>query len=145
MTSSKPTEPPILPGCSVLPPIDRRDAEPATDTGTTKRAKRKGDGTTGNRFAVLNTFVDCSMRELKAADVRVWLVLCRDTRDGIAVTAQADIAERSGISVRAVHGSIRRLERLGLFKVVYRGGLNRGSSRYRVSALIGDSLRNCSS
>jgi hypothetical protein len=126
------SEPPILTGCDVLPPMNgkRKPSKPAPASDPKQPSKIR------DRFAVLNHFVDFTMRELKAADVRVWLILYRDTKDGTAATAQTDIARRAGVSVRAVHGSVKRLERLGLLKVIYRGGLNRGSSRYRVLPLI---------
>ncbi|NOY28979.1 MAG: winged helix-turn-helix transcriptional regulator, partial [Planctomycetes bacterium] len=69
----------------------------------------------------------------------------RDTRDGTARTSQTDIARRAGISERAVRLAIRQLEPLGLLTVVYRGGLNRGASRYRIVPLTKDSQRKCGS
>jgi len=128
------TEPPILSGCSVLPPV-----EPEQSGKLKARIrKRKAVG----RFADLNNFVDFTLRELPRASVAVWLVLYRDTRDGTARTSQTDIARRAGLSERAVRKAIRRLESLGLVKVVYLGGLNRGASRYRIAPLTKDSLRN---
>jgi hypothetical protein len=124
-------EPPVLAGCAVLPPMNGKPKRKPTPANEPKQSSKSRD-----RFTVLNNFVDFTMRDLKAADVRVWLILYRDTKDGTAATAQADIARRAGVSVRTVHGSVKRLERLGLLKVIYRGGLNRGSSRYRVSPLI---------
>ena len=129
MTNS---EPPVLAGSAVLPPMNgKRKLPKATPTTEPKHSSKSRD-----RFTVINNFVDFTMRKLKAADVRVWFVLYRDTKDGTAATAHTDIARRGGLSVRSVQTSIRRLERLGLVKVVYRGGLNRGSSRYRVAPLI---------
>lgn len=96
------------------------------------KPKRK---TTGKRFEVLNSFVDETLSTLYRGDVAVWLVLYRDTRDGTARTAQSDLAHRSGLSVRGVRKALLRLEKRGLLKVVYRGGLNRGMSRYRVLPL----------
>ncbi|MBC8355093.1 MAG: helix-turn-helix domain-containing protein [Planctomycetes bacterium] len=102
----------------------KRKAAPAND--------RKKPSKSGDRFKVLNNFVDFTMQNLKAADVCVWFVLYRDTKDGIAATSQVDIARRAGICDRTVRRVIRRLERLGLLKTVHRGGLHRGLSRYRV-------------
>jgi len=124
-------EPPILTGCDVLPPMNGKRKRLAAPAAEPKKPSKSRD-----RFQVLNNFVDFTMRNLQAADVRVWFVLYRDTKDGTAATAQTDIARRAGVSVRTVHGSVKRLERLGLLKVIYRGGLNRGSSRYRIVALI---------
>ncbi len=96
---------------------------------TTDKPNRKA---TAGRFAVLNEFVDCSLAGLTKADLIVWLVLYRDTRNGTARTSQANIALRGGVSVRAVQYATRRLEKCGLLRCVYRGGLNRGPSRWRV-------------
>ena len=123
--------PPILPGCSVLPPMNgtpKRKTPPATE--------RKKKGKSRDRFVVLNNFVDHTIRDLKINDIRVWFVLYRDTKDGIAATGQADIARRAGICARTVRRVIRRLEKLGLLETVYRGGINQGTSKYRVLPLL---------
>ncbi|MDA1050123.1 MAG: winged helix-turn-helix transcriptional regulator [Planctomycetota bacterium] len=129
MTTNKP---PILAGCAVLAPLNSKRKPPKSAPANEPKQPSKSR----DRFKVLNNFVDFTMGKLKADDVRVWFMRYRDTKDGTAATAQTDIARRAGVSVRAVHGSVKRLERLGLLKVIYRGGLNRGSSRYRVAALI---------
>ncbi len=132
-------QPPILAGCDVLPPMepDRPARKPPAADSTKKLEKRKAAG----RFAVLNNFVDFTMRGLPRGPVAVWLVLYRDTKDGTARTSQTDIARRTGLSERNVRRAIRRLESLGLLFVVYCGGLNRGPSRYRIAPLTKDSLR----
>ena len=118
--------PPALQGCNVLPPL-----EPAK-TAKPKRSRKSAK----SRFGVLNTFVDVTLRELDRTAGLVWLVLYRDTKpDGLARTAQADIARRVGLSVRTIHAALKRLEACGLLTVVYRGGLNRGPSIYRVRAV----------
>jgi len=99
---------------------------------TSDKPKRKA---TGKRLEVLNSFVDETLGTLCRGDIAVWLVLYRDTRDGTARTAQSDLSRRSGLSVRGVVKALRRLEKRGLLKVVYQGGLNRGMSRYRVFPL----------
>lgn len=134
-------EPPILPGCSVLPPVEPEQSEKQIGTAPVRKRNRKAAG----RFADLNNFVDFTLRELPRASVAVWLVLYRDTKDGTARTSQTDIARRAGLSERAVRKAIRRLESLGLVKVVYLGGLNRGASRYRIMPLTKDSRRSRSS
>ena len=122
------TDPPRLEGCDVLSPMESiRPARKPPADGTKKTTKRKAAG----RFAVLNDFVDFTLRELPRACVAVWLVLYRDTKDGIACTSQTDIARRTGLSERAVRKAIRRLETLELVTVAFRGGLNRGASKYR--------------
>lgn len=119
-------QPPRLDGCAVLPPMEPTAAETAEPKRKAKRRK------TADRFDVLNAFVDETLRTLCRGDAAVWLVLYRDTRDGTARTSQADIARRAGLSVRGVAKALRRLEQRRLLKTVYRGGLNRGASRYRV-------------
>jgi hypothetical protein len=120
-------KPPMLTGCDVLPPM-----EPAE----VSKPKRKPDREkTGNRFAVLNAFVDCSLRGLTKAELATWLILYRDTREGTVSTSQANIARRAGISVRSVGKAISKLTMKGLLTIVFRGGLNRNPSRYRVNGL----------
>ena len=87
---------------------------------------------TRDRFRMLNDFVDGRLDGLTRAEVKVWLVLYRDTRNGSARTAQEDIARRSGLTVRSVRTAIRKLEKGGLLVVKYRGGLNTGVSIYQV-------------
>jgi hypothetical protein len=90
---------------------------------------------TRDRFGTLNAFVDCSMAALTRAEALTWLVLYRDTRDGTARTSAADVARRIGTSRRTVTDALAGLRRRGLAKLVYRGGLNRGTSVYRVFPL----------
>jgi DNA-binding MarR family transcriptional regulator len=91
-------------------------------------AKEKAAG----RFHDFNAFVDGSLAELTRAEMAVWLVLFRDARNGIACTAQEDIARRAGCDRRTVNRALRRLGQLGLVKLVRRGGLDGTVSRYRV-------------
>ena len=126
----KTSEPPILTGCAVLTPMNGKTKRKTAPANEPKKSSKSRD-----RFTVLNNFVDFTMRELKAADVRVWFVLYRDTKDGTVATSQVDIARRAGVSDRTVRRVIRRLERLGLLKTVHRGGLQRGLSRYRIIPL----------
>lgn len=125
-----------LSGCRVLPPrddINGLDARTGSNVDSDSRPKGLGSRRkAADRFAVLNTFVDCTLAALNRNEAAVWLVLYRDVRDGIAQTSQMDIARRAGITDRTVRNVMRSLERRGLLKTVYRGGLNRGSSRYRV-------------
>lgn len=96
------------------------------------KPKRK----TGERFGVLNAFVDVTMGDLRPAERSVWLILWRDTKpNGLATTSQANMARRAGISDRSVRSALRHLERLGLLTVAHRGNLRRGPSVYRVHPL----------
>lgn len=135
------TDPRILPGCTVLPPMkpasSGRHGSPIGDqadgkTDRKSKAKRKA----GDRFAVLNAFIDFTMGELDRAEMAVWFALYRDTKpDGLARTSQADLARRAGTTDRTVRRAIADLERRGLLRTVYQGGLWKGVSSYRVSPL----------
>lgn len=81
---------------------------------------------------MLNSFVDASLRDIGSSAAVVWLVLFRDTRNGLARTAQQDIARRTGLTARTVYSALKRLQGCGLVRVVRRGGLNRGPSVYRL-------------
>src|SRR5262245_24693336 len=121
---------------------------PMTSTPAAERHGRNGEardklkgklkGKAGERFAVLNAFVDFTLAGLSRAEIAVWLVLYRDTRDGTARTSYDDMARRAGLNRRNVGRAIRRLEGRGLLQVVHRGGLRRGVSRYRVRGLPKD-------
>jgi DNA-binding MarR family transcriptional regulator len=88
--------------------------------------------TTANRFAILNAFIDFTIADLRRSEMLVWLTLYRDTRDGIASSSQQNIARRAGLSRKTVERAIKSLAKRGLLHLVHLGGLNRGSSRYRV-------------
>ena len=83
----------------------------------------------------MNNFVDVTMKRLSRNEIAVWFVLFRDCRDGIARTSQTDIANRAGASTRTVRRVIKKLEQLGLLKIVYHGGLPRRLSKYWVLPL----------
>jgi CRP-like cAMP-binding protein len=125
----------ILQGLEVLPPMDDDAARPGKAKGKSKTAK----AVAAERFQTLNTFVDVALAELSRAEIAIWLVLFRDCREGIARTAQTDIARRAGCDRRTVNRAIRRLEQRGLIRVVYRGGLGCGCSRYSLRSLPRDS------
>ncbi len=133
------TDTPILPGCSVLPPMDEGKGSQhghqgnGTDQGTANKAKGKtGRRKTSDRFAVLNAFVDFTAGGLSRNEILVWLVLYRDTKAGTARTSQADLARRAGVSDRTIRRAIAGLQKKGLLRVAYRGGIGRGASAYCV-------------
>jgi hypothetical protein len=117
-------------------------AEPASRSrphqGDPKGKRPGAKSKAPERFAVLNAFVDFALADLSRAELAVWLVLYRDTRDGTARTSYDDIARRAGLNRRNVGRALRRLEARGLVKPVHRGGLRRGASRYRVRGLPKD-------
>src|SRR5688500_15654644 len=123
----------VIPVGGEPPPMDR--PQPSSNGRHPGRAK----GKTTDRFAVLNNFVDFTLAGLRRAEIAVWLVLYRDTRDGTARTSYDDIARRAGLNRRNVGRAVRQLEGRGLVQVVHRGGLGRGASRYRVRGLPKDS------
>ena len=117
-------EPPPMDGPVPAPPGRPQHAPKGRPAGAKTKA--------GERFAVLNAFVDLALADLSRSEVAVWLVLYRDTRDGTARTAYDDLARRAGLNRRNVGRAVRRLEVRGLIEVAHRGGLGRGVSRYRV-------------
>ena len=61
-------QPPTLTGCDVLPPMDSGKAKPAN----AREPKQKSDKrNAGNRFAVLNAFVDCTAGGLSRGEILV--------------------------------------------------------------------------
>ncbi len=122
--------PPRLPGCSVLPPMNPR---PATANNSPKDKPKKR--ATRDRFATINSFVDCSLAELSRSEALTWFVLWRDTKDGTVRTSAADIARRIGCSRRAVTDALAGLRKRGLLTLIYRGGMNQGVSVHRVQPL----------
>ena len=111
-------------------------------TAASQRGDERGPRGTAGRFAVLNQFVDQSLRRIGTAAALVWMVLYRDTRpDGVARASQQNIAERIGRSVRTVYAALRQLETAGLVIVVRHGRLNSGVSVYRVRPLVRGGLQ----
>jgi hypothetical protein len=133
-------EPCIIPVGGELPPMEpRSERSHKARPGKTNEPKGKaGKRSVGERFRVLNNFVDFTLAELSRAEIAVWLILYRDTRDGTARTGMADLARRAGCSRRAVVSAVQKLEEKGLLKIVHRGGFHRGPSRYRVRPLVKD-------
>ena len=125
-----------LSGCRTLPPLDPTPprSEPASHEAPASKAKDKtGNKTTGNRFAVLNSFVDETVASLNRAELATWLVLYRETRpDGLASASCRYLAGRIGADRRTVLRALDGLKNCGLLTVVRKGSLNRGPSAYRV-------------
>ena len=118
----------VLPPDATLRPDD--DPAPAA-TPATVPARRNS---AGHRFALLNAVTDFDLAALTGAEVKVWLVLFRDTKakTGTARTGQADIARRAGLSERGVRKALVALQAKGLVRVARRGRLNAGPSHYRL-------------
>ena len=85
------------------------------------------------RWQHLNRFVDVTLRDVTPSEVRVWLILYRDTKqDGTVCAGQTNIAMRAGLSVRMVKKAVQKLIERGIVKVLVRGRLNAGPSLYKV-------------
>src|SRR5439155_24013393 len=100
-----------VPPDAVFRPDDAGEiARPAPAGKSQRRAGRAG------RFGVLNAFTDCALADLAGAEVKVWLILFRDTKaaTGTARTGQADIARRAGLEPRTVRRALAKLEAKGL-------------------------------
>jgi hypothetical protein len=124
-------DPPPLPGGSSFPssPPDRNGTKP-------RQAGGKVKGKTAGRFATINAFADFALAELSRAEIASWLLLWRDTKpSGTARTSLDDLARRGGMNRQTVFRALRCLQRQGLVAVVFRGGLNRGPTAYRVRPL----------
>ena len=101
--------------------------KPATSSTARAAGHRKGD-----RWAAYNGFVDYTLRELSEAELRVWLILFRDVRDGLARAGMSDIARRAGLSRRGVVKAVAGLKHRRLIEVVVRGSVNGSTNAYRV-------------
>jgi hypothetical protein len=95
----------------------------------------KSKGKAGDRFRVLNAFVDFTLASLTSSEIAIWLILWRDTKDGIASTSFDDLARRAGCNRRQVSRAMGSLKIKGLAKVVHQGGFRRGVSSYCVQPL----------
>lgn len=133
------TQSPILTGCDVLPPLEldaSRQSKPKSQNGTNRRDTTDISARTGNRFIELNSFVDLTLRKVGGTAAKVWMILWRDTKpNGLAMTSQADLAKRAGVSVRSVYTALKVLESIGLLTPVRKGRIGTGASVYRVSPL----------
>ena len=130
-----------LNGASVMPAmVTPQTPPPATSAKPVSEGRRNGSRrstskVSGQRFKMLNDFVDITMQQLTPRQTAVWLRLFRDSRNGTATSEQGYIALRCGLRRPTVSTTIRELEVLGLVVIIYRGGINRGFSRYRVCAV----------
>lgn len=132
MTKASNGRPPVLPGCSVLPPMEPPRPRPASTTNGKGDEKPKRPKENADRFGTINSFVDFTLASLTRNEAAVWLVLWRDEKHGTARTAQTDIARRAGIGRRTVVRIVKTLESKGLLRTVHQGGLNRGMNVYQI-------------
>ncbi len=95
------------------------------------KAKRKEDARA--RWTLLNGFIDDGMAGLKPSDAAVWFALFRHARaDGAATVARARLEAITGLALRTVKVSLRRLIASGWVERVRRGGPSGGMAVYRV-------------
>ena len=126
-------QPKVLEGCSVLPAmVAPYPSRSPTGLRPKQRLSNSRKGPSAGRFAVLNAFVDGTLRTLRHSEVAVWLVLYRDEKHGLSRVSQKSIAERAGVSERTVGRVLQRLIAAGLVKVVRQGRLGQGASTYQV-------------
>ena len=86
-----------------------------------------------NRFGILNAFVDIGLAKLPRSEFVVWVILFRDTKaDGTARASLDDLARRGGMDRQTASRAVGGLSRRKMFRVVKRGGLNRGPSVYQI-------------
>lgn len=109
---------------------------PIEDTSTVREpvtAVASSSRNVSERFAVLNRFVDTNMTDLTGADIKTWICLFRDVRNGVAETSASYIAKRAGLSERIIKKSLKKLKDKGFIEVIRRGAPGIGSSRYRIT------------
>jgi hypothetical protein len=131
-------EPRIIPVGAELPPMEPRPGrshKPTLSKASEPKGKT-GKRSAGECFRTLNNFVDFTLAELSRAEIAVWLILYRDTRDGTARTGMTDLARRAGCAKRNAVRAVQHLEKFGLVKVIHRGGFRRVVSRCRVKPLV---------
>lgn len=129
------SDPRILPGCSVLPPMESpgerpacRDGRALADAGPSSRRRA-----VRRRFSLLNAFVDGELRRCTRSEIAAWLLLYRHARpDGIVTASVADLAFRAGCDESAMRRALKRLRRSGLVERIKRGTLVGGPSIWRL-------------
>ena len=125
----------MIPAGYTLEPFEDPMKPDFRKAGKGAKAKRFSSDT-GDRFRVLNNFADFTLGPLSRSEIVTWLILYRDTKNGIARTSQSDIARRGGLSSRSVASAVASLTEKRLIEVVRRGGLRQGPSIYRVHSLM---------
>jgi len=96
--------------------------------------KRTAKSQSDHRFETLNHFVDHTLADLTPAEIRVWIILFRDTKpDGKARASLDDLARRAGVDRRSVSRAIAGLKARHMLKTIKRGGLNAGPSSYIIA------------
>ena len=89
------------------------------------------------RWTHFNRLIDFEQRHLSDSEFRVLLTLFRDSKNGIARTAQSDLARRTGKCRGTVVRAIKKLVEKGFIEIARQGGLigpegKREMSQYRI-------------
>jgi len=96
--------------------------------------KRTAKGQSDHRFETLNHFVDHTLADVTSAELRVWVILYRDTKpNGEARASLDDIARRAGVHRQTAWKAIGALKRRNMLKTLRRGRLNAGPSTYVIA------------
>jgi hypothetical protein len=119
----------IIPPGTVLAPLEPEREEARPQPPLRRSTAQRGSQ---DRFQVINTFVDCTLRSLTRTEGFVWLTLWRDTRKGVARTSYASLARTCGCRRATVATALRSLREKGLVTVVRRGGKGQGTNVYRL-------------
>ena len=122
----------VMPAMTKAQTTPQRPLTPDHSNGRSRKTAKRS----GQRFRMLNDFVDQTMQHLTPRQVAVWLCLFRDSRNGTASAAQSYIAQRCGLRRPTVSKTISELELIGPVVTIHRGGINRGFSRYRVCGIV---------
>lgn len=109
-----------------------RRAADAMERGGTAAPPTTSTKPKGDRYAALNGFVDVALRDAGGAEAKVWLVLYRDVRGGVARTGMGDIARRAGLSRRGVVKALNALKVRGLVERTSKGTVGGLPNSYRL-------------
>lgn len=101
-------------------------------------ASRKKNPLAAARFGELNAFIDITMAGLTRAEVTTWFAMFRyvDSKKQTVSVSVRTIAERTGTSFQHVHKAIASLIDKGLLERLKTGGINSGSSVYRLRPTV---------
>jgi hypothetical protein len=114
----------------------KRGATPAAEqpSGSDKPGRRgRSESKQDDRFAPLNDLVDHVLRHVDGiAEVKTWMVLFREVKNGVAKAGMTDIATRAGLTRRGVVKAIARLKARGLILVVSKGTVGGATNTYRL-------------
>ena len=100
--------------------------------GTGGRSTAQSPYGVAGRFRLINRFLDKHARNCSPVQAMVWVVLWRDSRDGVAKTSYSRLADRLGVSRATVARAIRLLRDMGYLEVVRRGGDLAGPTLHKI-------------